>query len=73
MPGRACTGETNVPLGMSDVAPDDDIVPDVVAEDDRLEDPLSAGRGIAIGMVLALPCWALIAFGLYKLLRWFGI
>jgi hypothetical protein len=55
--------------------PGPDYAPDIhpLAGDEGLDDPLSAGRGIAFGIVLALPLWFVVGFAAYALWCWLGL
>jgi hypothetical protein len=52
---------------------DQDYARTTLPDTEPVEDPLSAGRGIALGMLLAVPCWVVIGFAVYWLLRKLGI
>jgi hypothetical protein len=52
---------SNDPL---DLAPDDLTIRPGILPDDH---PLSAARGCIFGLLFALPCWGLLAVGLFAL------
>jgi hypothetical protein len=47
-----------------DLAPDDMTIRPGILPDDH---PLSAARGCIFGLLFALPCWGLLAVGLFAL------
>jgi hypothetical protein len=72
MQGLACSAP-EVPPETQHVELDLDHAPNALPDTEPVEDPLSAGRGIVLGMLLAVPCWVVIGFAVYWLLRKLGI
>ncbi|HEY2134161.1 MAG TPA: hypothetical protein VGH36_14505 [Acetobacteraceae bacterium] len=72
MQGLACSAP-ELPPETQHVELDQDHEQNTLPDVEPVEDPLSAGRGIALGMLLAVSCWVLIGFAVYWLLRKLGI